>query len=194
MEYFYFMLPREEDDNFLYYSSEDLIMSHVYVDYPVATEEELAALDKASDIKAQTKNANFFKELEEHNPGMEIPPVDSLTPQQQAAIDKYNKKMQLFKSTHHYIVEEVPEDQQVSFILRHRGGVVFPWIRGGTSAQETEQARQKLSEIKAGTYRKGVDRDGHVESGGELYSFESFIRDVIQELEVKPEEGWVRKS
>lgn len=61
MEYFYFMLPREEDDNFLYYSSEEFIMSYVYVDYPVATEEELAALDKESDIEAQTQNANFLK-------------------------------------------------------------------------------------------------------------------------------------
>lgn len=174
-------------------------MGYEFVSEPLATAEEKPALSRLEEyntylLELQRYNRSGGAALNTHKPSKKPSPVEPLTPEEESAINRYYEKYKLFQSTHHEVFEEPSEEQQASYIERHRGGVVFPWDRG-TSAQDTEQAWRKISEIKAGTYRKGAEINGVVVKGaGELYTFESFMHDVIQELKIKPKRGWVRNS
>lgn len=140
-------------------------------------------------VKEPVRNAEEARAFKKSRSGptMEEPsrePV-SLTEAEETLISEYRKSLDVFKKTHHYVVEDASEAQQLSYIFRHRGGVVFPGTDGLSIAQLDAYTHQALSALRAGSYKRG---------DGLSYSYESFKNDVRGEFKAELKEGWVKKT
>ncbi|MGL5999792.1 MAG: hypothetical protein ACRC1I_25350 [Pseudomonas proteolytica] len=145
-------------------------MGLTFVKEPVKTDEEKRAFQKS-------RSGRSIDEL--------LSKPVSLTEAEQTLISGCNQRNKVFKETHHYVLEDASETQQLSYILGHRGGVVFPGTEGMSTAQLDDYARQTLSALRNGSYRR---RDGLP------YSYESFKNDVRGEFKAELKEGWVKKT
>lgn len=82
----------------------------------------------------------------------------SLTEAEETLISEYRKSLDVFKKTHHYVEEDASETQQLSYISRHRGGVVFPGTHGLSIAQLDAYTHQALSALRAMPFKVRVEK------------------------------------
>ncbi|VVM37393.1 hypothetical protein PS664_00094 [Pseudomonas fluorescens] len=140
------------------------MMGLIFVKEPEKTEEEQVAVSKSQPWLSSSQ---------------------PLTVAEEALVSGYEKRRAEFYETHHYVLEDVSESQQLFYIFRHRGGVVFHGTNGLTTAQLEAYAVQTLSTLKNGDYKR---------KDGVSYSYADFKNDVRNELKSELKKGWVKKT
>ncbi|MFJ2283897.1 hypothetical protein ACIOUG_22570 [Pseudomonas sp. NPDC087803] len=138
--------------------------------------EGLQGLQRVKELEKLKMCGMYYSLLKEFEP---------LTQADKALISGYNKRLTAFYELHCYVVQDISEEQQISYIIGHSGGVEFSVTNGMSSAELQAYAVQALSALKEGRYKK---------KDGQSYLYESFRQDVKKGVEENLKRGWVNKT